>query len=158
MFRVSLYQEIWVPAAEAEAIERAARERGLAAPGASSGSTLADALGALILAPHISTHARFPLDECTVLEETHDEWVTTSSGPERRPRSPDPEERVVWLQYVIRVPDHEEARVRTDATSHYAMPIPLDSAVDDLVREEFLPGWWEGLEFLIRDYGFRMEN
>lgn len=60
------------------------------------------------------------------------------------------------LQYVVRVPDQEEARVGQYAASHYGVPMSLDSAVDDLIEEEFEAGWWDGFEFEIADYGFWM--
>jgi hypothetical protein len=145
---------MWVMPADAAAIERVAAERTLDGVCAPSGSRLADALAALVLAPALAPAARFPLVACRLVEETPDEWVGTSSGVERRPRVPTPVERIVHVAWVISVRPEDEPTVREYTASHYDKPVAIESAVDDLWAVEYPDGWWDECEFEIRDYTF----
>jgi hypothetical protein len=44
--------------------------------------------------------------------------------------------------------------VRYYAATQYPAPIPLESAVDDLMETEYPADWWDGCEFEVRDYTF----
>lgn len=134
------------------------RADGLTRPCRPSKSRLADAVAAVLLAPHLEAGTRFPLDRCEVCEAT--EEMLANRGPAQY--KPLADERLVALEFVVRVDGDEEPRMRTLALDRYGVPIGqnsdlLASAVDDEIALIENPAT-DGLDFSIPDYQFWIDE
>lgn len=154
VFKVAMAWDIIIEGSRASSFIDRALDYGLNAPCGSTGSDFVDAVAAVLLAPQVAPRSRYPLERCAAIEPDADALGARGIAQFR----PGPDERLVLVEFVVRIEGAEEALARQLAYERYGVPLGEDadqlaSAVDNEIDAIPNPAS-DGLEFQIPDYYF----